>query len=95
MQRDHQRPRASSSASVTKRISNFIRSNSSNSIKQRGRSQSGSCLQYSVANSNDRIASSLAALDNNVDLISFRRQTKMANTSVEQQGQQEKVTIRS
>ncbi|KAG0748460.1 hypothetical protein G6F16_003396 [Rhizopus arrhizus] len=95
MQKDHQRPRASSSASVTKRISNFIRSNSNNSIKQRGRSQSGSCLQYSVANSNDRIASSLAALDNNVDLISFRRQTKMANTSVEQQGQQEKVTIRS
>ncbi|CAO3691828.1 unnamed protein product [Rhizopus stolonifer] len=70
------RPRASSSASVTKRISNFIRSNSSTTLQQRARSQSGSCLQQVNSGNNDRMASSLASLDHNVDLLSFRRQTK-------------------
>ncbi|KAI9262010.1 hypothetical protein BY458DRAFT_534607 [Sporodiniella umbellata] len=66
LQETQRRPRASSSASVTKRITNFIRSGSS---QQRHRSQSGSCLQYPVSQS-------LTSIETNVDLTSFCRQAK-------------------
>ncbi|CAO3665089.1 hypothetical protein G6F70_007405 [Rhizopus microsporus] len=70
------RPRASSSASVTKRFTNFIRSNSSTSIKQRERSQSGSCLQEGGSSSSSTSSSSnpsLAALDDNNEILPFHR----------------------